>query len=194
MIPLERWEDEKIKVASHSGRRGDPVAASEGSDERVALDLHVGDDYQEDFQDVWLAMPAILRPNDCVRIRVDESISTPDHVFGQVCSKGGTSAEGLLVANQKVDPNFHGRLELAVFNAGKRSVKVDKDLVFASLWFSRLDSSLTHDPPSREPARPPGLTSRDWRERWHAAKPHVLTGIGSVAVIVLGDGIIKLIT
>lgn len=192
MIPLERWEDEKIKITSHSERR-DPVAASEGSDERVALDLHVGDDYQEDFQDVWLAMPTTLRPNDCVRIRVDESISTPDHVFGQVCSKGGTSAEGLLVANQKVDPNFHGRLELAVFNAGKRSVKVDKDLVFASLWFSRLDSPLTDAPP-REPARPPGLTSRDWRERWHAAKPHVLTGMGSVAVIVLGDVIIKLIT
>ena len=113
MIPLECWKDERIEVTSESGCRQDPIAASEQSKERVALDLHVGDDYQVDFQDKWLAMPVVLRPNDCIRIRIDESISTPDHVFGQVCSKGGTSAEGLLVANQKVDPNFHGRLELA---------------------------------------------------------------------------------
>jgi deoxycytidine triphosphate deaminase len=194
MIPLKCWTSAEIEVTSHSERTQSPVNDMlEHSDERVALDLHVGDDYQVDFHDRWLAMPAVLRPNDCVRIRVDEDISTPLGVFGQVCSKGGPSSEGLLVANQKVDPNFSGRLELSVFNAGNRSVMVEKGLVFASLWFDRLDPPLT-DGPKRQPARAPGLTRRDWRERWHAARPHAITGIISVASVALGEAIIRLLT
>jgi deoxycytidine triphosphate deaminase len=180
IIPLPEWANRGIVVAGPD-MSADPVSeVLETTEERVALDLHVGDAYQEAHE--WLQMPTelVLRPNDCVRIRVREKITTPTTVFGQVCSKGGLSPEGLLVANQKVDPNFTGLLELAVFNAGDTSVKVREGDAFASLWIGSLETELL-DAPRRTPTPTQGIEKRDLRETWRAARPYVFTGVVSTA-------------
>jgi dUTPase len=195
VIPLRHWGDEEIVIRSDSDTTHDPVAHMLGhSDERVALDLHVGGSYQVDFHS-WRALDdhMTLRPNDCIRLLTDEIVETPHGAFGQICSKGAPSAEGLLVANQKVDPNFGGPLKLAVFNAGSSSVIVKRGAVFASLWFGRIEPVLADRIPRRYAADPQGLTVRDRRETWLSARPYVYTGLGSTVSAVAGTFIIKLI-
>jgi deoxycytidine triphosphate deaminase len=194
MIPLEDWQKTGIKVTSQSKRVADPVDdALKNSTERVALDLRVGDNYQVEFHE-WIKTPdvLVLRPNDCFRIRVDENIEAPNSVFGEVCSKGARSAEGLLVANQKVDPCFSGLLELAVYNAGRRSVTIKKGQVFAGVWFSRLDP-VPQDTPQRHPSETDGTIKRGWRERWHGARPYVITGTLSALAAVVAGVILRLV-
>jgi deoxycytidine triphosphate deaminase len=196
IIPLRHWDDEEIVIRSSSDSTHDPVDHMlTHSDERVALDLHVGSSYQLDFHS-WRALhdKMTLRPNACIRVLVDEIVETPPGVFGQICSKGAPSAEGLLVANQKVDPNFGGQLKLAVFNAGSEPVTVKRGAVFASLWFGRIDPKLDDRRPRRFASDPEGLTVKDRREAWRSLRPYVYTGIGSTFSAVAGTIIIKSLT
>jgi hypothetical protein len=190
IIPVERWKETGIKVSSTRNPQADPIADLLSGPERIALDLHVGGDYRIDFKE-WHAIDEEdgfnLMPGQCVRIRVDENIETPVSVFGQICSKTSQSADGLLVANLKVDPNFAGSLEPTVFNAGRKPVKIVQGLLFASIWFGRLDAALP-DAPRRGPAQVRGLqiAKRSTREKWEEAKPYVLTGLVTLCVTVAG--------
>jgi deoxycytidine triphosphate deaminase len=162
VIPLGQWSTAKIGVSA-PGR--DPVEeALTTTDERIALDLHVGDHYEKDHRYIQFTDSFVLRPNTCVRIRTTECLETPPDVFGQVCSRASLTAEGLIVSNLKIDPNFAGPLELAVFNGGKRPIKIDRDKAFACIWFARLDSPLG-DTKRRFATPTQGLASRSVRER-----------------------------
>jgi dUTPase len=197
VIPLRDWDKAGIAVrrSSMADSAHNPIAHMLAhSEERVALDLHIGDSYQVDFHS-WRALPdqMTLRPNDCIRVLVDEIVETPRGVFGQICSRGAPSAEGLMVANQKVDPNFGGQLKLALFNAGNRSVIVKKGAVFASLWFGRIEPELpASEAPRRFVSDPQGLTVRDRREQWRSVRGYVYTGVGSTVSAVAATFIIKL--
>jgi hypothetical protein len=179
ILPLQAWNENGIQVV-RAGVDGDPVRHQlDNTPERVALDLHIGRDYQIDFN-AWKLMPAevVLEPNDCRRFRVEETITTSTAVFGQICSKGGYTSEGLLVANQKVDPNFDGRLELAVFNAGNTPVAVKRGMPFACLWFGLVDPPPS-DAPRRHPTPTQGIEKATAHETWLALRPFVLTGVAS---------------
>lgn len=162
IIPLAQWGQAEIGVSAPGH---DPVAdALANTDERIALDLHVGDHYEKNHRYIQFTDGFVLPPNTCVRIRTTECLETPPHVFGQVCSRASLTAEGLIVSNLKIDPNFAGPLELAVFNGGKRPIKVDRDKAFACIWFARLDSPLGET--KRRFATPTqGLVSHSLKER-----------------------------
>jgi len=189
ILPLKDWKPNGILVTV-PGVSNDVVAEALGtSGERVALDLHVGRTFERNHK--WIEMPEclILRPNECIRIRVRELIQTPRAVFGGVCSRASLTAEGLLVSNIKVDPNFVGYLEIAVFNAGDHSISLMKGKAFASVWFGALTSPIPDGEPPRVPTPTDGLVFRSWRERARALAPYFATGIlsilGSIAAALL---------
>ncbi len=152
IIPIECWGKAEITVESARDEDVDLIKKMLKGPERVALDLHVGEVYEVDFggeQDIGEKGFA-LKPGECVRIEVDEKIKTPKNVFGQVCSKTSQAANGLLVANLKVDPNFEGQIKPTVFNAGKKAVRIERGLLLGSVWFGIVDPE-----PKNAPARNP---------------------------------------
>jgi dCTP deaminase-like protein len=193
VIPLEQWGGMGVIVTRNGGSEKDVIdrMLSE-TQERVALDLHVGDAYQVDNRD-WIAIKddeLVLRPNECVRILVEEEIITPKTVFGQVCSKGDLTPEGVLVANQKVDPNFHGQLELTVFNAASTTVKLERGMAFASMWLGELTHELD-DAPVRLPSPTRGVEKGGFRDALRDARPFVITGFVTLAATVLAGVLLE---
>jgi deoxycytidine triphosphate deaminase len=197
IVPLHQWKQFGIKVRN-SGASGDPSADLVGdfireTPERVAFDLHLADEVQVDER--WVKLNddgLVLRPNETVRIRVLEELETPPDVFGQICSKGGLTPEGLIVGNQKIDPNFGGRLEPVVFNAAKTSLRIKKNQAFACIWFATL-TERPPDLPMRSPTPTKGIEQRDLRETWRAFRPFVVTGVVSTASTVAAAVLLKLL-
>jgi deoxycytidine triphosphate deaminase len=196
IIPIEHWEDFDISVKSARSRDTDPIKKlfEEDSPERVALNLHVGSVYTADFA-TWTDIDDgfTLQPGQCVRIEVDEKIKTPDSVFGQVCSKTSQSADGLFVANLKVDPNFEGQITPTVFNAGDEPVRLTQGLVFSCVWFGTLDP-VPKDPPHRnaEQKRTVQIARRSAGDIFDAARPHLLTGTVTMLATLVAALLLKL--
>jgi dUTPase len=180
ILQLSEWSNSGIVVAV-PGNTPDVISQTlNESGERVALDLHVGRTFERDHK--WIQMPKrlILRPHECIRIRVQELIKTPNSVFGAICSRASLTAEGLLVSNIKVDPNFVGYLEVAVFNAGTRAIGIERGKAFASVWFGVLATPIPEGETPRVPTPTDGLIFRSWQERLRTLAPFIITGIASV--------------
>jgi deoxycytidine triphosphate deaminase len=124
---------------------------STDAQEEVCVDLHVGDSFMEagssssyPFEKAYL-----LHQGACIVLHTKELISVPNNVFGTLCAKGSLAALGFLVPNTKVDPLFSDRLDVALFNAGTRTLRVEKGMAFCSIIFHQLPG-----PISRTTARP----------------------------------------
>jgi dUTPase len=178
IIPIEHWEDVGIVVKGARAPEANPIKTVLESKERVALDLHVGSSYELDFSgERPIGDGFNLRPGECVRIEVDEDIKTPENVFGQVCSKSSQSADGLLVANLKIDPHFEGQIMPTVFNAGRKPVRITPGLLLGSVWFG-IVAPAPVNPPPRNPLqkRRLELAKRGPRELLTFGLPYIITG------------------
>lgn len=137
--------------------------------ELVSYDLHVGGKYRRpgiptDYQ-FPAAKPLVLKPNTCIVVWTKEKFSIPDDVFGMLCSKGSLTASGLMVANTKVDPMFHGQLRIAVYNASNRPIHMRHDMAFCSIVFQTLEQktlSATHRDPPDTAGETRGPLGRAW--------------------------------
>jgi deoxycytidine triphosphate deaminase len=118
--------------------------ACDDSDEHVTIDLSVGDRYQKAGQPRWydLAQPIALRPRSCILVKTHERITIPADVFGILCSKGSLSANGLIVSNTKVDPLFGDQLNVPIFNAGRRTLRIRPGMRFCCVSFHTLEQSI----------------------------------------------------
>jgi deoxycytidine triphosphate deaminase len=117
------------------------------SNEEVCVDLRVGESFKEAGGSASYPFnkPYILNPGVCIVVRTKETISLPRDVFGTLCAKGSLAALGFLVPNTKVDPMFSDNLEIALFNAGTRSLSVAKDDPFCSIIFHTLKGPVLRD-------------------------------------------------
>jgi deoxycytidine triphosphate deaminase len=153
------------------------------SKERIVYDLHVGLSYRRpgDANRRVIRKVITLRPNDCVRIDTEEELRIPLGVFGQTCSRASLTAEGLVVANLKIDPNFQGSLNVTAFNTSKRSISISPGKPFCSIFFFTLESPLEAGAPARVPPDPKILMGGQYKEAFLRAVPHVITWGLSVA-------------
>ena len=117
--------------------------------EQVCVDLRVGGSFMEagGSASYPLDKPYTLNPGVCIVVRTKEIISLPNNVFGTLCAKGSLAALGFLVPNTKVDPLFAGNLDVALFNAGTRPLRVATDMPFCSIVFHTLQGSVAHNTP-----------------------------------------------
>jgi deoxycytidine triphosphate deaminase len=113
-------------------------------DEHVTIDLCVGDRYQIAGRPTWydLKRPIPLRPKSCILIKTQERVTMPPNVFGMLCSKGSLSANGLIVSNTKIDPLFGDQLNIPVFNAGRKTLRVRPGMPFCSVSFHTLEQEV----------------------------------------------------
>lgn len=113
--------------------------------EEVCVDLSVGDSYMEAGSSESLTTDGqyFLKPGRCIIIRTAEELSIPNDVFGLLCSKGSLSLLGFFVPNTKVDPLFSGKLDIALYNAGKKELSITKEKKFCSIIFQKIDGSTT---------------------------------------------------
>ncbi|RYZ85977.1 MAG: hypothetical protein EOP06_15380 [Proteobacteria bacterium] len=117
--------------------------------EEVCVDLHVGTSFMEagTSSSYPLNPSYTLRPGACIVVQTKEKITLPKNVFGTLCAKGSLAALGFLVPNTKVDPLFSGHLDIALFNAGSRSLKVESGMAFCSLIFHTLQGPVSRSSP-----------------------------------------------
>src|SRR5688500_17334031 len=105
--------------------------------EHVCYDLHVGESVKLPGDDTRRPTPKRIRlkANDCLRIETREHLSIPNDLFGTICSRASLTAEGLLVANLKIDPKFQGKLVVTVYNTSKNIITINSELPFCSIFF-----------------------------------------------------------
>lgn len=184
VIQLDAWEPLGIRVTNGDVSASDSMSpikrALAETEERVVLDLHVGDRYQTNSNQ-WRPMPpkVTMRPGGCIRVAAAEHFAVPKSVFGVICSRASFAADGLYVSNIKVDPQFSGWLEVAVYNASRERIVIARGMAFASLFFLSLDKPMTEDLP-RIPTRTKAVNPPSWSERVRRVAPFVITAAVSI--------------
>ena len=150
--------------------------------EQVVRDLHIGTAFRipGDANRHEMPLRMFLKPNDCILFETAEELTVPAEVFGVVVSRASLAAEGIIVANLKVDPQFNGRLTITVINAGKRSLRVDKGMPFSSVYFQTMEHPADGHI-SRAPPLPRALPTDWYRARLRSLLPFLLTFGASVA-------------
>ncbi|QJE96240.1 dCTP deaminase domain-containing protein [Luteolibacter luteus] len=144
MIILRReFQDRGIEI--------DPLVTE--AREEVCADLHVGTIYMEAGSSENLTMPDKfqLKPGRCIIITTQERLAIPSRVFGNLYSRGSLAARGMLVANTKIDPHFNGELKIAVFNAGKQTLEIERGKPFCSISFQELTDRINSVSPRGGP-------------------------------------------
>lgn len=163
-----------------------PETHEDDQHELVTLDLHASKEiippgYTQFV--AWTKWPFPLGPGKCMMIKTAEVLNVSVSVFGQVCSRGSLTAKGMLVANTKIDPAFHGPLTVCVFNASHRELLIEEGMAFCSVFFHEIKGEVP-----QIPRVPPDLVAdrRSMRDairsgiRQHAAV--VLLTLASTAI------------
>ena len=150
--------------------------------EQVCYDLHVGESIKFPGDETRHSTPKKIRlkPNDCVRIETREVLRVPSTVFGVVCSRASLTAEGLVVANLKIDPLFQGKLVVTVYNTSKNIILINGELPFCSVFFQMLENPVPGDSPIRTPPDSKIMTGNRKVEGLIRSLPFVATFIASV--------------
>ena len=145
--------------------------------ERISLDLHVGKSVKYPGNEQMHSTPKQINlgPNGCIRIETREYFRLPGNVFGQVCSRASLTAEGLVVANLKVDPKFHGRLDVTVFNTSKNCICIDPTLPFCCIFFQTLERPLSDELPERVPPEPKIINNNRFISWLYSVVPNMIT-------------------
>ena len=117
--------------------------------EEVCVDLHVGSSFMQAGNSTSFPFdkPYRLEPGACIIVHTEEAISLPRDCFGTLCAKGSLAALGFIVPNTKVDPLFSGGLDIALFNAGQRTLPVERGMAFCSVIFHVLQGPITRTTP-----------------------------------------------
>ena len=128
-----------------------------------------------------------LRPNTCAVLETKEHITTGPQVMGFICSRASLAAQGLIVSNLKVDPNYRDTLYITVFNAGTGTIPLERDQPFCAVVFCR-----TQEPSLVQTSRPdPEGIPRGPVDVLVSLYPYVLTGIFALLANVVATLVMK---
>jgi deoxycytidine triphosphate deaminase len=175
IIKVADYEDKSIVL--HNARAF--VATDK---EQICYDLHVGESVKRPGDDTRRPTPQQIRlkPNDCIRIETREELAVPNNVFGTICSRASLTAEGLVAANLKIDPKFHGKLFVTIYNTSRNINTINTDLPFCSIFFQTLENPVSDAAPIRHPPEPKIITGPRVVEAFLRTLPFILTFIASV--------------
>jgi deoxycytidine triphosphate deaminase len=122
--------------------------------EEVCVDLSVGESYMKAGSSERLTMGESLelKPGRCLIVKTAEQVTVPRNVLGLLCSKGSLAARGFLVPNTKIDPLFSGKLDVAIFNGGKRSLAIKRGMKFCSIVFQKVEGNTASKIPRTGPS------------------------------------------
>jgi len=117
--------------------------------EEVCVDLSVGESYMEagSSENLTTNEEYFLKPGRCIIVQTAEQLNIPNDVFGFLCSKGSLSLRGFFVPNTKIDPLFSGKLDVALYNAGKKQLQIKKGMKFCSIVFQKIEAPVVSTAP-----------------------------------------------
>lgn len=118
--------------------------------EFVVQDLHIGDDYHipgdSNSDPRKFGQTYELLPGKSIVVYTQERVEVQSkRVFGQLCSKASLAAQGIMVANTKVDPMFDDNLRIPLFNASDLPYLIEKGKPFCSLYFMECNGEIARD-------------------------------------------------
>lgn len=194
IIPVAQWEASGIEVFHNDADTA--VGVGDIGEERVVLDLHVGNAYYDPgpraARTIGPGQSLKLPPGKTIRIRTRQRFTIADGVFGQVCSRSSLTANGLIVAPIKVDPMFTGHLQVTVFNASGSTVSVPTEDGFCSIFFSKLSANVGGR--NRLAPEAPALRGSAWgefiRRNQRALVVSIFTFVLSVAASIVAAQIV----
>ena len=154
--------------------------------EEVCVDLSVGESYMEAGASEALTMSASceLKPGRCIIVQTSERVSVPNNVFGLLCSKGSLAARGFLVPNTKTDPLFSGTLDIAIYNAGKKPLTINKGMKFCSIIFQKIEGSTL----SATPRGGPRISTEKINKFKAFFQEHAVLLITNIVTIIISVG------
>jgi deoxycytidine triphosphate deaminase len=133
-------------------------------DANTSYDLTVGNEYI-DLRDkskhgVSKDHPLFLSPGAAVIIETAEHIHLPRSRFGHIVPKVSMLHDGITNTSSKVDPGYEGKLSIAVFNLGKKTIEIKWRAKFCTLYILETADGTR---PYRKPAKSlPGHLRRDY--------------------------------
>lgn len=165
------------------------------SNEEVCVDLSVGKSYKEagTSESITMTVPYTLKPGGCIVVETWERVTVPKNVFGFLCSKGSLAGRGLLVPNTKIDPLFSDTLDIAIYNAGKRVLTIEKGMKFCSIVFQQLSEPINSNTPRSGP-RISNERKNKMAEFISENKVLLVTSLVTVLVSTIGAAIATAIT
>jgi dCTP deaminase len=189
ILPISQWSAHGISLSEGNGPI-DPVAHAD-EDESVVVDLHVGKAFFSPGPDAGTNLHAgkviTLQPGDAVRVETSESIQNKGRAFGQVCSRSSLTYKGLIVSNIKIDPHFRGKLQVTVYNVGRRPVRLPshEEGGFCSVFFQSIVSEV--EGPMRSAPPPPRKETHGLRDFVARNKRGIITVVVSLILSISGS-------
>lgn len=83
-----------------------------------------------------------LHPNAFAVIETQEVVALPQNAFGLLTGKGTHIFRGILISPSKIDPTFHDRLRIGVYNAGRGDVLLKPGEPLCSCCFFLMESEI----------------------------------------------------
>jgi dCTP deaminase len=189
IIPISRWNEFGITLSD--GRNAINPVEHADTDEAVVVDLHVGKAFFAPGPDAGTELAygksILVQPGDAVRVETFEQVMNKGKSFGQVCSRSSLTYKGLVVSNIKVDPNFSGKLQITVYNVGRRPVRLPRrdEGGFCSVFFQSIVDDV--DGTTRTSPPPPRRETNAVKDFVARNKRGVVTVMVSLIVSVAGS-------
>jgi len=153
--------------------------------ELITYDLETDDSYQDPGIATLrsLSKPHFIPPNSCVLVKTQQVLTVPNNVFGVITCKASLTTIGLIVANIKIDPNFHGQLTVCLFNASNKPIKIQSRMRFCSIFFQQIHPPVASSPLRSPPGMRPSENSRivEW---FYERKEFILAAMAFAGVVI----------
>ncbi|WP_027468460.1 dCTP deaminase domain-containing protein [Deefgea rivuli] len=118
--------------------------------EEFSIELTLGEGWNENYSEhnrnlFQIEESITIRGQDSIVVETKERISIPHNRYGIVLPTGSLFlSKGILVASAKIEPAFHGKLQLRIYNTTNRSQKIEKGVKIASAIFFSTESTKVH--------------------------------------------------
>jgi dUTPase len=181
VILQSEWREKGILI-HHSERATDL--------EFVVQDLHIGLEYHlpgdSNATPYKFGQTYELLPGKSIVVYTLERVEVRSkRVFGQLCSKASLAAQGIMVANTKVDPMFDDRLRIPLFNASDQPYSINKGDPFCSIYFMECNGDIARNEVRGAPNWP-AQVQRGFLLRAKAHRTEIATILGGAASGALG--------
>ncbi|WP_343486276.1 deoxycytidine triphosphate deaminase [Allomuricauda sp. d1] len=130
-IIVEGYIEQNIKHASYELLLGDEIYANNDSTKTIL------NENNSQFE---------LKPGQFALLMTKETLNIPTGFIGFISLKFGFKKRGLVnISGFHVDPGFKGRLKFSVYNAGSKSIILQRGKPYFMIWLSELTSKLSKE-------------------------------------------------
>ena len=150
----------------------------------ASYDLRVGQEYR-DHRDIGkkdLPPNGVIEmlPGSAVIIETEEEVHFPKSRFGHIVPKVSLLQKGISNTSSKVDPGYHGKLLISVFNLGKRNVKLCRGEPFCTVYVLQVYPGVR--PYDKHGKRIVGEAGGNW---WHRTRDYLEANVAVITVILI---------